>query len=337
MSEAIVSPRFITGKQLVKELCLREEDYVLAKRMKYMLVLRDAFNMLNIKTNLFTKRVALPVDRKLNHVLTPADYLELSSIAAPDHHGKLQPMIVNSSVSADVADLSMAKRCGCGCGCTNAHCVAIRNFEAIYGKMDAKLPDGSTKSFDTIYQKIVLKDGSFVEQKTVPVTNYDNNVHVSTTLKMESTLICNLELEPKCGCIKDTEHNRHWIESSCHAASVSFECGCSVRHLPAKAKKFNMDEEGDRIYLPTDFNQDYIVMRYWANSKTKDIRIPYLAKEPMMSAIKVITTTFSKREKNEVDFWKRDLKQKTDQMIEDITPLKFTALYEAVLGINDFV
>lgn len=339
MAEEISSPRFIWGKQLVKELCMRERDFILANRMYYMLFVKDAFLMLNMKTQMLTERVALPVNRGTNYILTPANMLEWCSISAPNHDGKLDPMIINTNINIDVADLSTAKRCGCSCGCTHDHCASVRNFETIYGTMTATMPDGSTSSFTTTYRKIILKDGSYVEEKTLPVLSYDNNVHVATTLQKQTTVICNLDLL-ECGCIKQTSENRQLIESNCQAVNVAVECGCAVpdsfqpKHHCDDRSGYNVDETGDRIYISSDFNHDYIVLRYFANAKTKDIRIPYLAKEPMMSAIKVLSSTFSKRTKNEVEFWKGDFKQKYDDMVENMTPIKLTTLYHNVLGSN---
>jgi hypothetical protein len=313
----------------VRDLCLREMDYVQANRMLYLTYLRDAYLRLNLKTNMFTERVAIPVDRSLNYVLTPSNYLELSSIAAPDHHGKLQPMIINPRINVNVSDLALAKRCGCDCGCSHDLCASVRNFELITGTANAKLPDGSTKAFTTTYRKIILKDGSYVEEKTVPVLNWQDNTHISTTLQKQTRLICTLELDV-CGCVKPTDENKQHIEQDCGALSVAFECGCTVLEKPKAS--FNTDEQGDRIYLPSNFDYDYVVMRYWANTKTKDIRIPFMAKEPLMSGIKVLTSTYIPKEQNRAEFWKQIYKENMDTFMEDMSVIKLADFYEGVLG-----
>lgn len=358
MVKEISSPRFIWGKDLVRDLCIREEDYVQSKRMLYISVLRDAFIKLNLKTEMFTTRVALPVNHDLNYILTPKNYLELSSISAPNHDGKWQPMIISTKVDIDVADLSLAKRCGCSCGCAQSQCTAVRNFETIYGTMAMKMPDNTTQTFTTTYRKIILEDGSFVEETTVPTQTFINNVHTATGLKKQTKLLCNLDLE-ECGCIKDTVQNRQNIESACTAIDVPTECGCAAQPegctvysrdglwghsitadadiMKPRDLQYNIDEEGDRIYLPTNFNHDYVVLRYWANTKTKDIRIPFLAKEAMISGIKVITTTFSKKEKGQAEFWKQEYKSNTDILMENLADIKLESFYESTLGRFDSV
>jgi hypothetical protein len=331
MSEAVESVRFITSKQLVRDLCIREEDYVQSKRLRYMSFVKDAFIKLDLKTVMQTKRVALPVSKDLNYIPTPADYLELESIAAPDHNGKLKTMVVNTKVQVDVADLTLAKRCGCDCGCEHDYCSMVRNYEGIAGTLAMELPDGTLKTFNTFFRKIVMKNGDLVEEKTIPVKNYQNNIHISTTLQTVVEVLCRLEIK-ECGCVKHNDHNRSSIEKWCHAVDVKTECGCGHREVPEGNLECNIEEDGSRIYLPSDFRPDFIVLRYFANSKTKNILIPYLAKEPMMAAIKVIDTTFGKKEKAQSGFWKNELKQSTDTFMENLYPIKLTALYQATLG-----
>jgi hypothetical protein len=328
--EAVESPRFIWGKKLVRDLLIREKDFIGSNRMLYLSVLKDAFVKLNIKTVLYTKRVALPVSPGIPYVITPDDYLEYSSLAAPNHHNKLVPMIINTNVKVDVGDLTLAKRCGCDCGCKHDYCSSVRNFEVITGTMMAKMPDGSMRSFNTSYRKIVLKDGSYVEERNVPVEVIQNNVHTDTRLEMQSALLCNLELE-ECGCVKHNEHNRAMIDRHCQADRVDFECGCAVRD-PRGHKEFNLEEEGNKIFLPSDFRQPYVVLRYYANSKTKDLMVPYIAKEAVMSGIKHITSKFDKdAPKAEKEYWERQLSRDTYQMTEDMVEVKLSSFYHAVL------
>src|SRR3954464_2735431 len=121
------SPRFIPGKNVVRDLCIREGDFVQEKRMLYLSVLRDAYLKLNFKTVAMVKRVAIPVVEGQNYVLTPKGFIDYSSIAGEDHHGKLVPLIINTKVKTDIADLSLAKRCGCACGCEHDYCSSVRN------------------------------------------------------------------------------------------------------------------------------------------------------------------------------------------------------------------
>lgn len=341
-SEVLESNRFIPGKNIVRDLCLREKDFLQVNRMWYMNSLRDAFIKLNFKTQMMTKRIALPVIRDtVPYMVTPADYLDLSSIAAENECGKLEPMVINTRIRTGIADLSLVKRCGCDCGCSGEVCSAVRNYETVYGTVEAQMPDTSVRSFTTLYQKIILKDGAYVERKTLPAKKYVNNIHVDTVLETEEHFMCNLELE-KCGCVKSTDHNRRLIDEHCHAVDFRFEAGCAVehvdlfRHHPHDNQNFNVEEDGGRIYLPSNFRHDFGVLRYYANSKTRDIVVPFLAKEPMMSGIKMITTAYDKKAtQNDKMFWARQFKKDHDEFKENLSPIMLNSFYHTLLGTHN--
>lgn len=331
IGDPIESPRFIPGKNLVRDLCLREKDYIMANRLWYMSVLRDAYMKVNFKTIMFTKRVAIAVDHSLGFIPTPHDYLDMSSVSAPNREGRLTPMLINTNVRNDIADLSLAKRCGCSCGCEHDYCSSVRNFETILGTQSAPMPDGTSKLFNTSFRKIILEGGAYVEETVVPVQVIENNVHVDTKLEKTQTVLCNLDIKD-CGCIKNTPENRDLINLYCNACDVEFDGGCSTRPHHHH-ELFNMDEVGDKIFIPSHFRAKYVVLRYFANSKTKNLMIPFLAKEAVMSQIKVLTSKYdASAPKNDKAYWAGQYKQDRDEMVENLNPVMLTSFLSKVLA-----
>lgn len=333
-NDPLESFRFLKGKNIVRDLCLREKDFIQKNRLWYMTFLRDAYILLNIRTVMLTKRVALPVQEGFPFIYTPADYLELSSISAPDKHNKLTPMIINTDIKSDIADLALDKHCGCGCGCDHDYCASIRNFETIYGTMDAVMPDATTKTFTTSYRKILLRGGNLVEESIVPEQIFVDNIHVETVLQKNVTILCQLDIKEKCGCIKHTEENRRHIENFCTATDVHFECGCSVKNT-RQSEKYNVDEQGDKIYLPSNFRQSHVVLRYFSNSKTKDLVVPFLAKEALMSGIKKLATKYDPAaSKSDKAFWANEHNSDMITFVENLNPIKITSFLNSVLAHN---
>lgn len=324
------SPRFIPGKNVIRDLCLREKDNVQANRLYYTTFLRDAFMKLNLKTSMVVERVALPVQEGMPFIYTPDNYLEMSSISAPNQNGKLEAMIVNMDVKKDIADMSLINRCGCDCGCTNELCSPVRNFETITGSVTATMPDNTVKYFTTTFRKIILRNGDYVEETTEPTQVFDNNVHTDTLLQTTTKLLCSLDIET-CGCLKETEHNREHLNRFCNASNIHTECGCTERHF-VPHQKYEIDEFENKIYLPSHFKAKYVVLRYFSNTKTKDIMVPFFAKEPLMSGIKVMSSKYSNPA--EKQYWDKQYLTDTDDMNEILFKITLSAVYDAVLARN---
>jgi hypothetical protein len=339
MSE-VESSRFIKSKTLVRDLCLREKDFIQSNRLWYATFVRDAFLKLNLKTQMSTKRIALPVIRgNVPYIDMPPEYLDLSSIAAEDHNGKLRPMIINTDIRTGIADMSLIRQCGCdACGCSDHVCASVKNFEDITGTVTMDMPDGTPKVFNTRYRKVIMTDGSYVEQKTMPAKIYNANAHIDTKLQTQERIICKLEVK-ECGCLVESDNNRALVEANCNAVNYQFECGCAVDDIPAFCgsqdphKGYNIEEDGSRIYLSSDFRPDFVVVRMYVNSKTKDIVVPFLAKEAMMATIKELSTAFDKKEPRVVkDYWKGEAHQKRIELQENLSPVDMTTFYHKVLG-----
>lgn len=335
------STRFITGLSIARDLCLREGDNLQANRMRYSLVVKDALRILNFKTTAMTERIALPVIRNngLPYVQPPAHYLDLHSVCAPDHNGKLAPMIINTNIKTGIVDMTLANKCGCDCGCGHELCSYIRNFETIYGTMPALMPDNSTKVFNTTYRKLLMEDGSFIEEKIVPAYVYTDGAHTGTQLETQRTILCKLDIKP-CGCIKDIPDNHRAIGDHCQAVDYKIEFGTGHidrrfidEILFKRGREFNFDENDGRIYFPNDFIPDHVVVRIFVNNKTKNIVIPFLQKEVMMAQIKSLIVTYdAKSTMADKEFWKGEVKQRLDEYMEDIYRVTLTNFYAKLLG-----
>lgn len=326
------SNAFETANDLVDGLCMRENDLAKKNKPLYLLLVKEVFDELNLRVIRQTERVLLKVNKQLSCIQAPDGYKDFSSVSAPNKYGKFQPLIINPGIDTDIVDINASKKCGCEvCECDCAYCSNVRNYELISSIVSAKMPDESYQDFTKTYRKKILKDGSYVTEITEPVENVVNNVHISTTLQTRTEYLCKLEIK-ECGCIKPTEQNEKLIFTHCDAVSISHDCGAPVRQLEPDTKFYKLSSKGNRIHFPPHFPYDTVLLRYYADRKTKDLRIPYLAKKCVRLGIKAEQTTFQAPGSKENLTFIRLYDVEKENLAKEIGKLKLSDFYAHVLG-----
>jgi hypothetical protein len=324
------SNAFISADELVSGICLREGDMQKINYPLYLSILKEEYIRMNLSTIKETKRLLIRLNPDLKCINVPSDYIIFHSIGIINGHGKFEPLILNDQIRTDdFIDIHGSSVCGCTCGCDNPDCSNVKNYELIESQVVAEMPDGSLKTFNSYIRKKLLTDGSLVTEIGEPARVYVNNVWVDTKIAISQELACKLELKT-CGCIKPTSANSEQISATCDAVDFAYEAGnCNHLH-PIDHRFYKVNAIGNRIHFPPHFPYDKVLLRYFADTKTKDLRIPILCARLMRSALKLEYSKYT--EKKMVDFWKQELREANMEFAGNIARLKLDDFYAHVLG-----
>jgi len=286
-------PNMVKLLDVVNALLIREGDVAGKNRAQYMAVAKDVYRALELHGVKDTKRVILSIDKRTGTVTLPDDYLFFSTIYIIGKTGKLVPLIHNGDISEEVIDLSVRKSCDCDCGCSGEICRNISNYEAFERTVEMPMPDGSAGCFLETTKKKINKDGSYIQEVTTPVMKYEGGIHVDTVMETSVTELCSLEIND-CGCVKDSISNLKAVQLHCQFESLEHDCGCPTLVCDNERElKYNFSDDGHRIVFPSSFPFANVVLRYYADFKTKDIWVPYVVKRLLMLLIKEEIATFS--------------------------------------------
>ncbi len=329
-TDFLKSNAYVSANELVDGMLIREGDTDQKNKGIYLFLLKEVYQDLNLSVIRNTERYLLKVNKQMQCVNVPDGFLELSSISVPNRHGKFEPLIVNENIDTDIVDIGASSICGCDeCQCDCAYCSSIRNYELISSIVPAFMPDGSTQNFTSTIRKKILKDGTYVRETTVPTQIFVDNVHTDTILQTTTETLCNLEIK-ECGCVVNTPKNEQLIYEFCDCNSIEQDCGAPVRMRTPDLKYYKMNDRGDRIHFPGDFPYDTVLVRFYADRKTKDLRIPYMAQNAMRMGIKKEYSLFNGGKEYQT-FELLYNKAKMD-LADNLTRLKLSDFYKHVLG-----
>lgn len=327
------SNAYVSANDLVDGLCIREDDFDKKRKPKYLFYFKEVYTELNLSIIRQTNRVLIKVNHKLKCIDAPDDYLFLSSIDAPNKHGKFEPLIINKNLPTDTVDLGASKTCGCDCGCDCEYCANIKNYEIIYSTVTATMPDTSIQEFTASERKKIMKDGSFVREVTTPVEVFQDNVHTSTVLQTTTEFLCRLDIK-ECGCIKKSPENEVLLIKFSDSYTIANDCGCPPAIIvKSEDNSYNISDKGNRIQLPFDFRHDYVRLRYYADKKTKDLRAPYIAQKAIRYGIKAEQTTFDAPGSKENLFWMGLYNAEKETLAGNIARLQLSDFYKHILGV----
>lgn len=330
-SDFLESNAYVSANDLVDGLCIREDDFDKKKKPKFLFLLKEVFQELNLNVIRQTDRMILPVNKKLKYIDVPDGYLDFSSISAPDHRGQFRPMVINKNIPVDFVDIGASPTCGCDCGCDCQYCSNITNYEVISSIVMAPVPGGAIQAFTATQRKKMYKDGRYVRETTTPVQRFVNNTLQATELETTTEFLCNLEVK-ECGCLADTPQNTELIFKFCDSCDVAFDCGCPVVVELPNQNYYNINQIGNRIQLPPNFTHDHVLLRYYADRKTRDLRIPYMAQKPIRFGIKAEETTFTAPGSKENLTFIRLFGEAREELADNLSKIKLSDFYSLVLG-----
>lgn len=310
MINPATSSRFITIEEIVKGILRRQKDLAGVDKLLLKDIAKDVYKELNLSAIKIPLRAIVDVDKRTNSIYVPENYMTFSSISAQDECGIWVPMVINTNLTSDIVDISEVVDCGCECGCQSPLCSSIKNYELIQEQVSVVMPDNTTEVFTGTFRKKIDNNGNYVAEKIWPTKKYDNSVYVAVVMETTDEFICQVDTLP-CGCVKPTEENE--VNLNCNVAAISFniDCGCHINpdylmaHFQRECNTFNFSEEGDRITFDDRFKEDQVLLRYYADHKTKDLLVPIIARRAMVAGIKADMADYEKQMPN----WKiNDLK-----------------------------
>lgn len=335
------SGQFITVDEAINSLLSREKDIAGVNKLHYKELSKDVFNLMNLSAIKQTKRILYTIDPVLHTITFPEEYWAFSTISAINHHHKIEPLVVNTDLTDDIVDLGLDKNCESDCGCTDALCNYSKHFETITEEVTAIMQDNTIGNFTKIIRKFINKDGSTYMEVTEPVAVYDNGTHTATTLQTTKTFLCKLQTKATCGCVIDNEFNRDtWAKMGSSLAvhgreDIMTEFGKPSCDYFPQTNTYNITEDGRRIVFPPDFPHKKVLVRMYVTNKTKDILIPYVAKESFLSGIKKISTEFdTKAPLNLKEFWKNKHVANMNLLRLILNRLMLTEYYAYIFGLN---
>lgn len=331
--------QFITADEAINSLLSRERDLGGVSKLHYKELAKDVFNQMNLSAIKQTRRYLFTLDPKKHTIDLPEEYFAFSTISVINHHGKIEPLVMNTDLTDDLVDLGLDKNCESDCGCTDVICNYSKHYETITETVEALMPDQTTQAFTKIIRKFINKDGSVYMEVTEPVAQYTNGTHTSTTLQTTKTFLCKLEVKP-CGCIINTPENCDiWAQ---HGSSLAIrgdddlitEWGCPSGYFP-KSTTYNIINNGRQIKFPSNFPYRKVLVRCYVTSATKNLLIPYLAKEAFLSGIKKISVEFDKKETQfNKAFWKNKWNSDMTLLRLALNRLMLNEYYEYWFGLN---
>jgi|ERR1700761_5478126 len=333
--------QFITVDEAINSLLSREKDIAGVNKLHYKELAKDVFNAMNLSAIKQTRRILYTIDPRLHSITFPEEYWAYSSISVINHDGKIEPLTVNTDIIDDVVDLGLDNNCERECDCTDALCNYSKHYETITEDVSALMPDNTYQDFTKIIRKFINKNGSAYMEVTEPVASYNKEgTHISTELKTSQTFLCKLQVKP-CGCIINNTFNCDtWAKFGSSLAikgplDIPFEWGHPGVGYFQKSTKYNISDDGKRIIFPSNFPYKKVLVRIYVTSATKNLLIPYIAKEPFLSGIKRLSTKYDPKAPDGLkERWKANYNADMTVLRLVMNRLNLTEYFEYYFGIN---
>lgn len=316
--------RFDPILDVVRDLCYRNEDFLQRKKGLYLNCAKDTWLDLNLTTVKMAKREVFQINKRLNSIDFPCDFLKLSAINIIDRHGCFIPVFKNDSLHGKMVDVGAVKDCACEFNCGYKLCNTVKGYEAVVSVKSDKLPNGDTISFNCVDRKSIDPNGFFYSETQYPLRVYTDGVWTNTVLHTERTKLCAVEIDTN-GCICDTDDN---VNKLCHACGIEvagipvggdansfhgdprvdtwiYHCNSKLDWFSTQCGShgfgrgrnhnfnhiYNVDESSNRFIFPPNFGHDRVMVRYYHDISLKNIQVPFLAKECFMTGLQYFANT----------------------------------------------
>ena len=324
--------KFYTAEELSESLCLLSGDILMRSKGLYLSVAKMTFDDMNEDALKISKKVKIPtrwefyVDKRTNTVTVPKNVDKICSVSSVDRWGHYHPLYRNENIPTDIVDVGANNDCACENGCSYQLCNTIKGYEAVQSIKSDFLPDGTPISFTCTDRKMVDGQGFFYSQSQYPQRIYESGIWTDTIRYTDNQKLCELEVDAN-GCVCDTDANLASVCDACginnaniipiggtpstppcndplaatwqyHIGSTmewfNTQCGCHPYGVDGFFNNiYNISQEGNRIILPYNFGWDKIMIRFYEDIDTKDIKIPSIAKSCFMTGLKFYSTQFN--------------------------------------------
>lgn len=277
---------YISANDLIKDLCLMNEDFSLSKAAIYASHLKTVINELRIDVTQKTKIAKFAINKNTNSIGVPNDCLLLHAIGYEDDCGVVQPLWYNTKIPQEIL-FEGGRGCSCQtCGEEHTYCSVIDTVDTTEEDIEI-----GRATYTKTTKTITTKDGSVIRRITQPVIvatrGGSRGGEIVESVQMQTTEeeLCKLELLP-CGCVKSTESNSENIEKYDFGCwNFNTNCG-TYNKFQKKEYGYTIDITGENIILDISYPYDYVVLRYTsAINSMNEFKIPVIAAPAVRTGI----------------------------------------------------
>jgi hypothetical protein len=321
---------YLSVNEAIKLILLGNNDLEQRSRMRYAKYAPYVWEDLKLNVLKQPVRETFWINKRTNTIDLPCPFTQVSSVNVRDAAGNFYPVWRNERLTDDIPDVSAGRDCSCEYKCGNKLCNTIKGYEAVVSEKTDYMPNGTAVSFSCVDRKMVDSNGFFIEQLQYPQRVYESGVWVDTILYTENKQLCAVELDHN-GCVCDTEQNIDALCNTCCSDSSSaipfggttenppcnnenietwkyycnsksdwfwYQCGCDVVCADPFKLIYNISELGNRLIFPKNFGFDRVVLRYYKETSTGDIKIPMIALDAFAMGIKWWDARFNDNKQN---------------------------------------
>lgn len=321
---------YLSVNDALKLIMLGNNDLEQRNRMRYLKWSPYVWEDLKLNVLKQPVRETFWINKRTNTIDLPCPFTQVSSVNVRDAAGNFYPVWRNERLTDDIPDVSAGRDCSCEYKCGNKLCNTIKGYEAVVSEKTDYMPNGTEVSFSCVDRKMVDSNGFFIEQLQYPQRVYESGVWVDTVLYTENKQLCAVELDHN-GCVCDTEQNIDALCNTCCSDSSStipfggttenppcnnenietwkyycnskadwfwYQCGCDVVCADPFKLIYNISELGNRLIFPKNFGFDRVVLRYYKETNTGDIKIPMIALDAFAMGIKWWDARFNDNKQN---------------------------------------
>ena len=355
--------RFEPVQEVIKDLCLLQNDLQQLMKGKYLSVAKDVFYDLQLDILKNPIRERFKINKRTNTIDLPVNFLQLSSVNIQAPNGVFYPVWLNDKINDDVPTVEAAKDCACAYKCGYTLCNTIKGYEAVQTTKTDSLPNGNPISFNCIDRKGIMGNFFYAELQ-YPKRIYTDGVWTDTILYTEQKQLCTLELD-RNGCVKDTKEN---IDAVCNACGFKdeylnsanngvlypiggdansyygnqkvntwiykvndkldwFLVQCGNRFSTKNCDNiFNITEEGNRLIFPRNFGFDSVIVRYYAQLSLLNLQIPIIAKPVFMKGLQYFVSTFNDKKQNVSQIYGREYANMKFGLLQELNKYRMAEL-----------
>jgi len=272
---------YIGAKEVIKTLCLRENDTSLSMAGVYASYLPTVYNDLRFDVTKKTTTKKYYLDLVNNSLVLPNDCLLVIGVGYVDDCGTIKPLWYNSKLPIPIL-FENSLPCNCEtCGEESTSCGLIKSFDTV----EEVVTINSVEKTNSI-KTTILTDGTVIRSVKQWGLNDDNEVVLLVDTQQE---VCTLESLP-CGCVATTASNTLKI-AALNEDCCSFSTGCGT-YSPSccdnlATNSYRLDIQGRLLLMSPNYDKDYVILKYVsAINNSDDYQIPAIALETMIRGIK---------------------------------------------------
>lgn len=271
----MVNVAYIGVQDVIKTLCLRENDTKMSMGAIYASYLPTVYNDLRFGVTKRTVTKKYYLDLVNNSLALPDDCLLVVGLGYLDSCGSIKPIWYNNRIPTPML-FENSLPCDCPtCGEENTSCGLIKSFDTV-----EEVVTINSVEYTNYVKTTILTDGTII--KTTRTYGLQGDTVVPFDTQEE---ICTLDTLP-CGCVATTPSNTLKIKDCCslNTGCGSYSTSCCDNE---PTNTYKIDVQGRLLILSSNYDKDYVIIKYvTALNEASDYKIPTIALETVIRGIK---------------------------------------------------